>query len=168
VQVDEGLGYAGGALRVWNGSGWIARTPDADLHFRVGGGQETTRQLKTLAASSVGGQFLQGVRMETGSGVYSSPFQDGSRTALQVISRLLAAGTWTGQQLSAVVTPQRWLKVMALPEQQPSGWRRMAHCKMEPGGWCRSGICRWVCQPTWRAVRQGRHPCASGICVGIG
>jgi len=121
VQVDEGLGYAGGALRVWNGSGWVARTPDADLHFGVGGGQETTRQITALAASSVGGQFLQGVRMETGSGVYSSPFQDGSRTALQVISRLLAAGTWTGLQLSAVVTPQRWLRVMALPE-QPTVW----------------------------------------------
>jgi len=121
VQVDEGLGYAGGVLRVWNGSSWVARAPDADLHFRVNGGHETTQQIEALAAGPVGVQFLQGVRMEPASGVYSSPFQDGSRTALQVISRLLVAGTWTGQQLSAVITPERWLRVMALPE-QPTLW----------------------------------------------
>lgn len=35
VSVDEGLGYSGGQFKIWNGSAWVARSPNADLTFRV-------------------------------------------------------------------------------------------------------------------------------------
>jgi hypothetical protein len=35
ISVDEALGYVDGALQLWNGAAWVARSPDADLVFRL-------------------------------------------------------------------------------------------------------------------------------------
>jgi hypothetical protein len=106
IQVDEQLGYSGGVLRLWNGSAWTARSPDADLCFQVSGGQEATAQMHSAVSTC---QCIEGVRMSATSGVYTSPYQDGSRTVRQVVERLLA-----GSALDAQVTREGWLRVAEL------------------------------------------------------
>ena len=108
IQVDEQLGYSGGMMRLWNSSAWAARNPDADLCFQVSGGQEATAQMHSAVSTC---QFIVGVRMAATSGVYTSPYQDGSRTVKQVMERLLA-----GSALDAQVTREGWLRVAELPD----------------------------------------------------
>jgi len=114
-KVNEAHGYSRGALKIWNGSAWVARSLDADLNFTVLGSKETTLQVVDIAASSACGQFLTRVKLEDVSGLYSSPYRDGNKTGLQEIKDLLASGTWQGEGLIAFVDQFRVLHVRRKP-----------------------------------------------------
>ncbi len=113
VSLDEDLGFAGGDLRLKVSGAWGAnvRTPDADLCFRVIGYKETTAQIADIVSAC--GQFFVGTDILTPSGIDQPMYRDGSRTALQEIEDLLAAGTSSGQRLLASVTPERVLRIEA-------------------------------------------------------
>lgn len=114
VDVDEGLGYLRGALRLWNGSSWIARSPDADLNFQVLGGRETTLQIADIVAAS--GQFLTGTLIEERSNMISNPYRRGDNTALYEIEELLRSGTVGGRRLLAQINRNREVVVWAEPQ----------------------------------------------------
>lgn len=109
VDVDEGLGYPRGMLRLWNGSSWVARPTDADLNFQVLGGRETTLQIADIVAAS--GAFLSGTLIEDRSNVISNPYRRGDNTALYEIQELLRSGTADGRRLLAQVNRNRELVV---------------------------------------------------------
>lgn len=115
LRVNEGLGYAGGSLRLWDGGAWVSRAPDADLNFRLEGRQETTTQLAALLASSAAGQFFSGRRVEVESGVYTCPWREGYRTGLKEAHELLAAGYAGGARMLAAVLPSRAIRIGIVP-----------------------------------------------------
>lgn len=116
VNVNEACGYAGGALRLWNGSAWAARSPDADLVFTLGVNNqvETTTQIADIAASC--GQFFTGTEILTPSAVFSPSYRSGERTALAEIQDLLDCGGPNGRRLIASVDANRRLLVREAPD----------------------------------------------------
>ena len=125
VAADEDAGYPRGDLRLWNGSAWTARAPDADLHFQALGGEETSAQAAHLLGEA---DCLRGARIETPSGIQSRVYRDGTRRARAEIEALLQGGTASGQRLLARVTPERVAVVYA----QPAG--EQAALALSPGG----------------------------------
>jgi hypothetical protein len=112
LAVDEGRSFSGGALKLWNGTVWGNRTPDADLVFSVNGQAVTTDQVKVMADPTVGGgQFLRGVYVLDASGVNAWQYRDGKNTCLDEIKDMLAMGTSAGERLQAVVNVDKWLVV---------------------------------------------------------
>lgn len=109
VSVDEALGYASGTLKLWNGSAWVARSPDADLGFKVGGVEETTAQIARLADDW--GQFISETKILQASGLFTSPYRDGDNPALEEILALLREGASTGKRLTAMVDASRRLLI---------------------------------------------------------
>lgn len=114
VTIDDAAGYDRGALYVYNGATWTARSPAADLTFQVTGTWETTRQLEELVGAA--GQFLIGVDVIDASGNRSSPYRSGDTTALQVAQELLEAGVEGGRRLLVEVTRDRRLRIYEEPE----------------------------------------------------
>lgn len=123
LRMNESLGYAGGELRLWGGASWAARSPDADLLFRVAGTVETTTQAAAAASAAEGGQFLSGVRLDAVSGIYTNPYRSGDKTALEEITAHLRAGTTDGVELLPFVTPERVLVIYARPEESTAVYR---------------------------------------------
>lgn len=119
VLVNTGLGYASGAFKIWNGSAWAARSPDADMSFRVGVDNqvETTQQIKDLVGTY--GQFITSTDIETASGYYLPSWRDGSRSALEEIKDLLKYGGPNDRSLIALVESDRRLRIYE-EEAQPS------------------------------------------------
>ena len=110
LKVDEFASYPGGECRV-NSS---PRNPAADLLFRVCGGAETTAQIGDVVEAC--GQFLNGARIDSASGVYTGPYRAGDATALQEIVAHLKAGTSAAVPLQAEVTQDRYLRVYEQPQ----------------------------------------------------
>lgn len=105
IAVDEDLGYAGGTLKVFNGSSWVARAgtgidPDSDMPFRIIGEIDSTEQIDKAIA--VVGDFTQSL-MQVTSGIPVRQFIDDDRTALEELEELLDAGTASGLRLVAWV-----------------------------------------------------------------
>jgi len=111
VLVDENLGYTGGVLHFWNGSAWTARSPEADLCFRLAGGTETSRQLATLAG---GGEFFSAVRVSPSSALFTNPWRGGDTSLLDEINLLLKAGCAVGPY-QARVSKERVLSITPHP-----------------------------------------------------
>jgi hypothetical protein len=112
VKVNTALGYTSGVCRLWNGSAWVARSPDADMLFQITGQQETTAQIAAVVAAS--GQFLAATDIENASGIFSSPYRDGDTTALAEILDLLKSTT-SGSRLLTQVTSARRVRVFEEP-----------------------------------------------------
>ena len=113
VDGNEDLGYTRGVFRIWNGSAWVARSPDADMLFAVSGVAETSGQVDEIAVTA--GQFFSDVSVQVNSGVYSSPYRDGDRSALAEIRDLLESGTTNGRRMLATVSMDRELIVTEEP-----------------------------------------------------
>lgn len=109
--------YTGGATKAYNGAAWSAVSPVESMWFEVVGMLETTQQIKNIITSA--GQFIAGgTEIETPSGIFTSPYQDGNRTAQAIIADLLALGTSSGGVLLASValtntTKEKRLRVYA-------------------------------------------------------
>lgn len=108
VDANEDLGYASGSMKLWNGSGWAARAPDADMLFSVGGQAETTAQLSTILSD---GEFITAVDLECASGIYSPSYRDGRCTALVSVEELLESGGPNGRRLTGTVDVNRRVRV---------------------------------------------------------
>ena len=113
--VDEGLGYSGGTGLMWNGSAWVARSPAADLVFQITGQAQTTDQIAAMVDPGGAGQFLKGVFVKDGSGVYGRQYRDGRETALKEVGQLLEQGASDGSKMVAWVGSDRILVVRKAP-----------------------------------------------------
>jgi len=118
VQVDEGLGYAAGVLRL-GGSSWTARNPDADLNFRICGSRPSGEQLVEMLSDAGGAQFLRGVYLAGSGGLPAPLYRNGGQTCAAEAAALLRAGWSDGRRLLASVTPERvaWIEPAERPEE---------------------------------------------------
>lgn len=118
VNVNEELGAAG-VLRIYNGSAWTARSPDADLNFEVYGSKYTDDTLGDIVMAA--GQFLPGgLRFDADyGGIWGEIYRRGDATALDEFKRLLEVGTPALRRLLATVTEARALRVYVEPVYDP-------------------------------------------------
>lgn len=121
VDANEELGYTSGVMRVYNGSAWAARSPDADMLFQVGGVAETSTQLANIINTS--GQFFSGLDVDDNSGIYSSPYRDGDESALACVEELLESGTTALRRLMASVDAQRRVIISVEPAAGDNDYR---------------------------------------------
>lgn len=109
VQVNPGLGYTGGAFKLYNGTAWAARGTDADMLFQVMVNDKviSTTQIKDLIATY--GQFLTGAQFDGLSGIAPSlaSYRDGDTDALTEIVSLMNIGTTNGRRILAETTIDR-------------------------------------------------------------
>lgn len=139
LEANEDLGYANGVMRIWNGSSWVARNPDADMLFQVGGVEENGQQLSRIL--STGGQFLTGVDVDIDSGIYSSPYRDGDSSVLQIAEELLESGTSNQRRLLAVIDAQRRARVFEEPA--PGTQNYLLHTNGEMYDWLDRRLQKW-------------------------
>lgn len=113
--VNTALGYSGGAFKIDNGAGWVSRSPDADLLFKVGSNKqvETSQQVADLITSF--GQFFTGTIIKNASGITQGNYQNGDSTAQSVAEELLQVGTSNGRRMMALVTRERKLILQEEP-----------------------------------------------------
>lgn len=112
---NTALGYASGLAREYNGTAWVAHSPDQDMLFEVRAElvEETTAQAAAMITTA--GQFFNGTTIEAVSGVYTPPLRSGDTTALLEIEKLLERGNATGARFLADVTRDRQLRVYTEP-----------------------------------------------------
>ncbi len=122
ILADSTMAYTGGVLKVYASGAWGGASGTVDLQFRVAGTMETTEQIKLMAASGYGGQFLAGVKVDQASGLYTNPHRSGDTTALEEIQAHLEAGTSGGEPLQAVVNADRYLVVSQRPDADSAPW----------------------------------------------
>ena len=113
VDGNDGLGYGLGSCKVYTGAAWIAPSPDVDMLFIVIGEQETTEQIEDIITTA--GQFLEGVKIENASGIWTPPYRTGERTALDYLNDLLLAGVSGGKRLLASVDRNRQVRIYQEP-----------------------------------------------------
>ena len=141
LSVDEEAGYSGGVLRLWTGSTWVVRTVDADLHFEVWGHRETTAIIDEIASAYIGDASIRTV-----SGIYDRMYRAGTKTALDEVERLLAAGTSAGARLLAMVSVDDILIVEEAPTTAAARWRngRFTNIQGQPLGRGLLPVGQWV------------------------
>lgn len=127
IDANEDLEYAGGVLRLWNGSAWVARDPDADMLFQLGGVEETTTQLNQILND---GQFFTSIYDPVASGVYSSPWRDGDSTGQMCVEELMKSGTTNLRRLLATVDMQRVVRVSEEPVAGSDDYYLMSNGKL--------------------------------------
>lgn len=119
VAVNEGLGYSGGVFRLYNGSTWDARSPDADMPFVVQGEWAHKQQIEKLieeADPGVGsdiGAFFNGYYIPS-TGLSSTPYRNGRTKALTELKKLLR--TSNNKRLLVNVTPERYIEMEEEPD----------------------------------------------------
>ncbi len=115
INVNEGLGYTGGFLRIYDGADWVARSPDADMPFviSVNNNLESTYQIRELAGTY--GEFITGIDVEEDSGIILPSYRDGDTLTLGEIEELLKAGGANGRRLLCAVDIDRRLRVWEEP-----------------------------------------------------
>lgn len=110
---NEALGYTRGLFRIYNGS-WVARSPDADLLFAVAGVQETSQQIEDIIDAE--SEFITSLITEIAAAVYSSPYRDGDRTALECAEELLETGTSSNFRMLTEVKRSRIVALWEEPD----------------------------------------------------
>lgn len=112
VAIDEDLGYADGAMLLYNGTSWVTRNPDADMPFRIIGEISSTEQLeKAIAAVD---DFRQSL-IQVDSLIPVRQYSVDDRMALDMMDELLDAGTSTGARLIAWVANDDTVIVNTVP-----------------------------------------------------
>lgn len=107
--------YTGGTLKVWTGSAWVTRTPNASLTFQIWGHQETTEQIESLVTTA--GQFGLSVDIRNASGKFTRQYRDGVTDALTELDALLDRGTTADKRLMLrLVSGTRTMVVEVEPE----------------------------------------------------
>lgn len=116
VNVNTDCGFTSGFLRIYDGSSWGARSPDADLPFviTVNNNVESTAQVKELALTF--GEFITGVDVEEASGLLLPSYRDGDTLVGDEIKTLLESGGANGRRLLASIESDRRLRVWEEPE----------------------------------------------------
>jgi hypothetical protein len=111
--------YPLGNFVVLIGSNW-ALGPAMDMQFRLYSNDiiETSQQISTLVANY--GQFLNGIRVDNQSGLYTFSARDGNGNAFYEITELMKMGSSNLRRLLASIDPYRKLILYEEPE-VPSG-----------------------------------------------
>lgn len=117
VALDEELGYSGGSMRVYNGSAWVARTPDADMPFRLIGEIDSTEQLER--AIDMVDEFRLAI-IQVDSNVPIRPYRADPRPVVDEMEEMIEAGTSTGERLIAWVAPDESVVVQTAPPSSAS------------------------------------------------
>lgn len=110
VAMDGELGFTGGSCKVWDGSSWQTRAPNADMLFQIWGHRDTAEIVEDIVQAA--GQFIAGVLREASSGVLERFYREGDATALDEATRLLDGGASNGSRLIAQLTPDRVVRVL--------------------------------------------------------
>jgi hypothetical protein len=110
-KVNEACGYPRGIAKLWNGSAWVARVPDADVNFTALGIMDTAWQIGAITSAC--SQFLSGWVIHFPSGILATQYRDGLKTGLQEIKSILASGTIYSDGLVALVNQSRVLHVFS-------------------------------------------------------
>lgn len=119
VQLDSADGYAAGELWRKSSAGWAShREEDApeqsmDMLFQLYGTQETSDQIVGIVHSA--GEFLTGVDVEVSTGVFSTQYRDGTKTALDELLAIVDTGAG-GKRILMYVDQSRRLRVYKQPE----------------------------------------------------
>jgi hypothetical protein len=111
IDMDEDVGYARGGLKVWTGSAWTTRDPDAHMPFRILGAWETTVQIEQIVTDAA--QWIAGYDGLDSSNVFSNQYRAGDGTALDEIMTLLNAGDDSHRRLLAQITPEGMFRLYA-------------------------------------------------------
>lgn len=115
--VNEQLDYTRGVFRLFNGSTWASRSPDADMNFQLTGYLDNLIQIGDIIESA--SQFLTGWELRgVTSNLASDPARNGDTTALHNLVNLLYAGN---SRLLATVTRDR--RLIVYPEPAPDPYR---------------------------------------------
>lgn len=113
VAIDEDLGYAAGVFRVFDGTNWVARDPNADMPFRIIGEINSTAQIvKCIDAVD----DFRHTLVQVDSGIPIRQFVDDERTVAEEIDEMLDAGTDSGERLIAYVTHDDSVIVTTAPQ----------------------------------------------------
>lgn len=113
VAVDEDLGYADGALLLYDGSSWVARDPDADMPFRVIGEISSTEQIEKCIEAV---DDFRHALVQVDSEIPIRQYTDSARTVMEELSEMLDAGTSSGARLIAYVMSDDSVVVTTAPE----------------------------------------------------
>ena len=116
IDMDEGLGYGDGEFIIKTSNGWIPRSTDADMLFKVVGTQPVVDQIKEIGNTS--GQFFENSLSDVVSACAPETIQyrDGETTALVEINKLLKVGSKSNLRLLAEVTSHRTLLITEQPD----------------------------------------------------
>jgi hypothetical protein len=119
VNVNEALGDPNGFFKIYDGTNWSDRSPDADMPYIISKDNlvESTNQIKELARTF--GEFITYVDVENGSGVLLPSYRDGDTLALDEIEALLQSGGANGRRMLAEVKLDRTLRVWEEPASSP-------------------------------------------------
>jgi len=120
VGMDSELGFANGGVKVWNGSAWVDRTPNADLSFQIWGHEQTSTIVKRVLDSA---SFITSTMINDASSVYERFYREGDETAMAEADRLLDSGTVTGQRLLVSITPERTAHIYVPDDKQVLNYR---------------------------------------------
>ncbi len=115
VRVDTALGYTDGVFKIWNGTAWVARSPNADMNFyiNINNKIELTSQVSDLARNF--GEFITATDVDAASTNLLSSYRDGDTTALDEIQELLVMGGPNGRRYLAEVGIDRRLHIWEEP-----------------------------------------------------
>lgn len=102
-----------GICKLYNGSAWVAVTPVVDILFKINFTQETTQSILESIADV--GAMLIGTDIADTSGVYQNPASDGETNALEVIEKLMKAGTLNGRRILSEVDASRRVRLYEAP-----------------------------------------------------
>ena len=104
-----------------------ARTPDAQMPFKVIGYKETTQQIITAIQSASNPQaptrFLPYIDVEISSSISTNEYRPGENTIKREVEELLKAGTTNRRRLLAKVTKDRTVKVYEEPTSGSGNYR---------------------------------------------
>ena len=113
ISVDEALGYASGDFQLWGGAAWGARSPNADMAFKVGGQEQTSTQMDNMITDE--GEFMNVVNIEDASGVYSNQYRDGDHKTQYEVEKHMATGDNNGVRYLSEVSVDREARVYLEP-----------------------------------------------------
>lgn len=122
IELDGDGGYAGGSIRLYDGSAWVDPLAAASLLFRIEGATATTTQVGEIVAAT-GQGFVKGVDLIDGSGVLVNQYRDGDLSGLEEIERLIALGSTSGDRLLATVTIDGILQIRKAPAATDDAWQ---------------------------------------------
>lgn len=109
--------YPGGELKTWNGSSWVTvASGNADINFYLVGCKPRSERIEELVSAELGGQFLNGLRLQAEVEGNTLLWRDGTLTCLEELRRLLQTGDSSGRRLLAEVCADRSLLVRSEPE----------------------------------------------------
>jgi hypothetical protein len=120
VALDENFGYAGGAMKLYTGSAWVTRTPDADMPFRVYSASSTGAQIQAMITAA--GQWFAGLDVQNVSSVTSKTYRYGDQTAKEEAEALMASGPSGGTRYLSKVTPERFVVLYSEPVSGGLDW----------------------------------------------